>query len=86
MIDKVTELLIRVSLTKEVKTLIIISHDLPNSLAISDTVFVLGREEGKPGATIKHTVDMMERNLAWRRDVKEDPAFISTLAEVKKYL
>src|SRR6202012_3739044 len=41
-LDKVVELLIRVSLSDELKTLIIVSHDIETAVAISDTVFILG--------------------------------------------
>jgi ABC-type nitrate/sulfonate/bicarbonate transport system ATPase subunit len=49
MLDKVTELLLQVSLSDELKTLIIVSHDIANAVAISDTVFILARQEGRKG-------------------------------------
>ena len=36
----------------EYNTIIIISHDIESSLAISDTAFILSQEKGKEGATI----------------------------------
>src|SRR6476469_5426741 len=39
MLDKVVDLLIDVSLADELKTLIIVSHDIATAVAISDTVF-----------------------------------------------
>lgn len=83
MIDKVTDLLDKVAQSDELKTLIIVSHDLVNSLAISDTVFVLAKEEGKAGATITKKIDLISRGLCWQKDIKEMPQFRELLKEVK---
>ena len=82
-LDKVTELLLQVSLSDELKTLIIVSHDIATSVAISDTVFILGRQAGKEGSTLVKEIDLMERGLAWRADVRQEKAFTETLAEIK---
>ena len=82
-LDKVTELLLQVSLSDELKTLIIVSHDIATSVAISDTVFILGRQTGKEGSTLVKEIDLMERGLAWRADVRQEKAFAETLAEIK---
>ncbi|HWB27230.1 MAG TPA: ATP-binding cassette domain-containing protein [Chitinophagaceae bacterium] len=86
MLDKVTELLLQVSVSDELKTLIIVSHDIGAAVAISDTVFILGDEPGKPGATIKKEIDLIERGLAWHDDVKHTPAFAETIEEIKACL
>jgi ABC-type nitrate/sulfonate/bicarbonate transport system ATPase subunit len=85
-LDKVTELLLQVSVSDEKKTLIIVSHDISTSVAISDTVIILGNEAGKPGATIKKEIDLIERNLAWKKDIKKEKAFIETVEEIKACL
>jgi len=83
MVDKVTELLDTVSQNDELKTLIIISHDLSNSLAISDTVFILSKQEGKPGATITREIDLISRGLCWQKGIKDTSEFRELLKEVK---
>lgn len=85
-LDKVVDLLIQVSLSDELKTLIIVSHDIETAVAISDTVFILGIEEGKPGATIKKEIDLTERGLAWQKNIKKDAAFLETIDEIKSCL
>jgi len=85
-LDKVVELLLEVSVTDEFKTLIIVSHDIPACVAISDTIFILGREAGKPGATIVKEIDLIERGLAWQKDVRHLPAFADTVEEIKACL
>lgn len=85
-IDKVTRLLVDVSLTSEEKTIIIISHDLSNSLAISDTVLILAKEEGKEGATITEEICLVDMGLAWQPDIKNNPKFRELIDQVKTLL
>lgn len=86
MLDKVVDLLLQVSLSDELKTLIIVSHDIPTAVAISDTVFILGCEPGIPGATIRKEIDLIERDLAWQKDLKKSKNFLETLDEIKSCL
>jgi len=85
-LDKVTELLLQVSVSDELKTLIIVSHDISTSVAISDTVLIMGNETGKPGATVKKEIDLIERDLAWKKDIKKEKTFIETVEEIKACL
>jgi len=85
-LEKVTELLLQVSLSDELKTLVIVSHDIATAAAISDTVFILGKEPGKEGSTLVREIDLIERGLAWRHDLRQDTLFQETLAEIKSCL
>ncbi len=85
-LDKVIDMLLQVSVSDELKTLIIVSHDIATSVAISDTVFILGEEAGKPGATIKKEIDLIERDLAWQKDCRKQKAFNDTIEEIKACL
>jgi ABC-type nitrate/sulfonate/bicarbonate transport system ATPase subunit len=78
--------LLQVSLSDELKTLIIVSHDIDTAVAISDTVYILGIEEGKPGATIKKEIDLIERGLAWQKNIKKQQEFVETIDEIKACL
>ena len=86
MLDKVVDLLLRVSLSDELKTLIIVSHDIETAVSISDTVFILGHEPGVPGATIRKEIDLIERDLAWQKDIKKSKCFVETIEEIKACL
>ena len=48
-LDKVVELLLQVSLSDDLKTLIIVSHDIDTAVAISDTVLYFGPRTGVGG-------------------------------------
>ena len=85
-IDKVTKILTDIVATDEYKTIILISHDLSNSLAISDKAFILAKEEGKDGATITREICLAEIGLAWQPGIKEDIRFRELLNQVKTYL
>ncbi len=85
-LDKVVELLLQVSLSDELKTLIIVSHDIATAVAISDTVFILGKKVGQEGSTIVREIDLIERGLAWQRAVRREKAFEDTLDEINACL
>ena len=81
--DKVLDLLVSISELDEHNTLIIVSHDIENSLAISDTAFILANQEHKEGATITETIDLIEMGLCWDRDIKKNKNFQDLVAQMK---
>ena len=82
--DKVDELLIQISNLDEESTLIIVSHDIINTLALSDTAFILACEKGKDGATIKEVIDLMELGFAWNPNIKADHNFHDLVHQIKE--
>jgi ABC-type nitrate/sulfonate/bicarbonate transport system ATPase subunit len=85
-LDKVVELLLEVSVSDEFKTLIIVSHDIPTAVSVSDTIFILGAVAGTPGSTIKKEIDLVERGLAWQEDIRRLPGFTDTVEEIRASL
>jgi len=83
MTDKIIELLIKVANSNELNTLIIVSHDIFNALAISDTAFILAKENGKEGATITEKIDLMKLGLAWEPNVKLNVEFHKLITDIK---
>jgi ABC-type nitrate/sulfonate/bicarbonate transport system ATPase subunit len=83
MIDRVIELLVRVSTLHEHNTLVIISHDVENSLAISDTAYILAREKDREGATITETIDLIEMGFAWDPKIRENHNFQNLVSQIK---
>ncbi len=81
--DKVDELLLKVSNLDEQNTLIIISHDILNTLALSDTAFILAPQAGQPGATITEVIDLMQLGFAWRPNIKSEPNFLKLVFDIK---
>jgi ABC-type nitrate/sulfonate/bicarbonate transport system ATPase subunit len=83
MIDRVMELLIKVSTLDELNTLVIVSHDVENSLAISDTAFILARQKDQEGATITETLDLIELGFAWNPAIRENQKFQHLVSQIK---
>lgn len=87
MVKKVSNLIVEVANMHELNTIIIVSHDIPSTAAISDTLWVMGRDRNPageiiPGAKIKYEYDLIERNLAWHPEIKKMPAFHSLCDEL----
>lgn len=85
-IDKVINLLLKVSTLQEHNTLIIVSHDIENAAAISDAVWILAAEDGKPGATIVKEYDLCHMGLAWAPDIRTNPDFTALIRDIKARL
>ncbi len=84
-IDKTLELILKVSKQSETKTVMIVSHDLVNCCAISDTILILSNKGRSPadGATIVKEVDLMSLGLAWHIDIKSMSQFTEVIKDVK---
>lgn len=74
----VSQLLVEVANEHELNTLVIVTHDVRAALAVSDTVFLLGRSERGHGANVRATYDLVDLDLAWEAG-KSDPAGLAAL-------
>lgn len=88
MVEKVSQMLVKIANLNEENTIIIVSHDMYSTAAISDTLWVMGRDrtpEGEiiPGAYIKHVYDMIEEDLAWHENIQTDAKFVSIMKDIK---
>jgi ABC-type nitrate/sulfonate/bicarbonate transport system ATPase subunit len=88
MIEEVSELIIEISNRHQENTIIIVSHDIVSTSAISDMLWVMGRERDAQnniiaGAHIKHYYDLCEMGLAWQPDIKRNPKFINLINEIR---
>ncbi len=86
--DRVAELIVQVANTDEKNTIFVVAHDIPALVAISDTLWLFGRERGEggsfvPGSYVKKTYDLVERDLAWRPDIAKTREFFDFCAEVR---
>lgn len=88
MTKEVSKMLVEIANQDERNTIIIVSHDIPATAAISDHLWVMGRDrepDGSvvPGAYIKHKFDLAEMGLAWEQSSHENPAFTTLLHQVR---
>ena len=77
-----------VSAGNEESTIIIVTHDVSAAVAVSDTIWLMGRErdaEGKiiPGARILEEIDLLARDLAWHPDIRQRPDYLKLVNEIK---
>lgn len=83
MVDKVIDLLIKVSTINEFNTLVIVSHDIENAMAISDTAFIIANQPGKDGATLTETIDLINLGFAWDKEIRQNAHFQDLVAQIK---
>jgi ABC-type nitrate/sulfonate/bicarbonate transport system ATPase subunit len=88
-LDEVMHLVVDVANMDELNTILIVTHDIRAAMAVSDTLFMLGRERApdgqwRPGARIRATYDLVERGLAWHSDVTEMPEFVALEKEIRQ--
>lgn len=84
--DLVDDLILKISNLDEENTIIIVSHDIINTLALSDTAFILANEKGKEGATIVEVIDLIEAGFAWHQNLKAEHDFQDLVIDIKKKL
>jgi ABC-type nitrate/sulfonate/bicarbonate transport system ATPase subunit len=68
-------------------TIIIVTHDIPTAVALSDTIWLMGRkrdEQGNivSGAYIVDTYDLIECGLTWNPNVRKHPAYAPLVQEL----
>ena len=68
-------------------TIIISSHILEPSIAISDHIWILGNEfDGDrkiEGSTIRYTEDLAAQGLAWTPEIRKEPRFHDMIEKVR---
>jgi polar amino acid transport system ATP-binding protein/sulfate transport system ATP-binding protein len=87
-LEEVMNLIVSVANMNELNTILLVTHDIRAAMAVSDTLFMLGRDRSEggqiiPGARIQATYDLVERGLAWRADVTELPEFVALEKELR---
>jgi ABC-type nitrate/sulfonate/bicarbonate transport system ATPase subunit len=82
--ERVMDTIRVVTTAHEYNTVILTSHDIESAVQLADDVWVLGREEGKVGATIVARFNLAERGLAWDPDILHNSAYWPTVLEIKE--
>lgn len=84
MLKKTVNLIQRTSQLSEMKTFIIVSHDLLNCCALSDTIFLLTRPVETEGSSINYKYDLAEMGLAWTPDIKKNKLLYDIIEDIEK--
>ncbi len=84
---RVCQLIREMASSDELKTFVVVTHDIPAALSVSDTIWLLGRDRDAsgsviPGARVKATYNLVERGIAWQQKDRTSPEFQSLLREI----
>ncbi len=87
-LNRVIGLITEMAESDELKTFIVVTHDIAAALEVCDTIWLMGRERDAkgsviPGARIVGTYDLIERGLAWREGVADLPEFAEIMREIR---
>jgi ABC-type nitrate/sulfonate/bicarbonate transport system ATPase subunit len=85
MIDKVKNSLLKVSLENSLNTLIIVSHDLENSISISDRAIILSNKNNT-AASIVQDFNLIDMGIAYQDNVKYLSQFQDLIKTIKENL
>jgi NitT/TauT family transport system ATP-binding protein len=86
--ERLCEFIVEMAQTDELKTFIIITHDITAALSICDTIWLLGRDHDAqgniiPGARLQATYNLVEQGIAWQKGVTSQPEFLRLLGEIR---
>ena len=88
-LSNVMSLLVDVANMDELNTIIVVTHDIRAALTVSDTLYMLGRDDPKAsppgGAKIQKTYDLVTEGLAYRSDLEQDPKFLKLEQEIRAF-
>jgi ABC-type nitrate/sulfonate/bicarbonate transport system ATPase subunit len=79
---KACELIRSVASISEENTIIVVTHSVEDALKVSDTIWMMGREEGREGAFIKHSINLIERGFDMKCCIQKSPGFSSLVDEI----
>jgi NitT/TauT family transport system ATP-binding protein len=88
-VDQVVKLITDIAATDELKTFILVTHDVAAAIEVADTIWIMGRDRAPdgsiiPGARIQQTYNLVERGLAWREGVTNTPEYLELYREIRE--
>lgn len=86
--ERVSQLIQEMAQADELKTFVLVTHDIAAALQVCDTVLLMGRDRDAqgniiPGARIQATYDLVQRGLAWQTLSSAPPEFLQLLGEIR---
>lgn len=86
---KAVELIHEVAATHDHNTMIITTHDIQTAVEIADTIWILGKQKDVDGnfiegATLIKEICLIDRGMAWTKDIQKHPQFFQTVLEIEE--
>ncbi len=86
--ERVSDFIREMAASDDLKTIIIVTHDIGSAVEVADTIWVLGRDRDPqgnviPGARIQKTYDLIECGLAWHEHIASMPEYDAVCREIR---
>lgn len=88
-VERVTKFILEMAQSDELKTFILVTHDISAAIQVCDTLWLLGRDRDAagnviPGARVQASYNLCDRGLAWRDGVSTTPEYLDLLREIRE--
>jgi len=88
-LERVCTFIREMAQSDELKTFILVTHDIHAALSVADTIWLLGRDRDEkgnviPGARVQATYNLIDRDVAWRENVTDTPEYIALVREIRE--
>jgi NitT/TauT family transport system ATP-binding protein len=88
-IEHVSDFICEMACTDELKTIIVVTHDISAAIGVCDTLWLLGRDRDAndnpiPGARIQKVYNLMDLGLAWDKDALKSQEFADLQREIRE--
>jgi polar amino acid transport system ATP-binding protein/sulfate transport system ATP-binding protein len=88
-LENVCDLIGELANAHTLNTVIVVTHDIAAAIAVSDTLWLLGRDSDASGALIagarvRARYDLIERGLTWRKGISSTPEFLELDREIRE--
>jgi ABC-type nitrate/sulfonate/bicarbonate transport system ATPase subunit len=80
--QRTCDLITKIATMDGLNTMIIVTHDVTEGMAVADTCWMMGHVPGG-GASIVHTIDMAAMGICWHPDIYTMPAFINLVTDTR---
>ena len=79
----VCEMVSNVGNRDELAVCLVVTHDIASAVSFSDTIWLMGREDGKSKARIVDTIDLVSAGLCWHEDIYRTPEFACMVEDLQ---
>ena len=87
--ERVSHFIQEMAALDEVKTFILVTHDISAAIEVADTLWLLGRDRDAngeiiPGARVQASYNLIERGLAFRKGITQLPEYLELRREIRE--
>lgn len=87
-LQEVINFILEMAQSDELKTFIVVTHDISSAIEVADTIWVLGRDrdaDGKPipGARIQKSYNLIDLGLAYQKGISAMPEYLALRQEIR---